>query len=84
MSSCCHSRSPAADNSRKSSAAEQSSNINLAGTSQLTAPLMTRNMMMPFGDNSMVFFQPIQGEFTNLLLQAHHELPTARRLDFDK
>jgi hypothetical protein len=40
-------------------------------------------MMMPFGDHSM-FIPPIQGEFTDLLLQVHHKVPTSRRLEFDK
>uniref|UniRef100_A0A0D9VI67 Uncharacterized protein n=1 Tax=Leersia perrieri TaxID=77586 RepID=A0A0D9VI67_9ORYZ len=42
------------------------------------------NVVMPFGDISMMFVPPIQGEFTNLLFQAHHETATSRHLDFDQ
>lgn len=31
---------------------------------------------MPFGDISMMFVPPFRGEFTNLLLQPHHETTT--------
>ncbi|XP_062201370.1 protein FAR1-RELATED SEQUENCE 9-like [Phragmites australis] len=88
----------AAKNTRKKEDPRQSSNKNLSGTSQQSelvqgpfnsnatataAPLMINNMM-PFGDNSMMFVPPIGGEFTNLLLQAQHEVPASRRLHFDE
>lgn len=46
------------------------------------------NINLPFGENREMpmFFPPIQGEFTNLLLGTHFEVATtiSRRLEFDE
>jgi len=50
----------------------------------IATTLASSNMMMPFGENSIMFIPGIQGEFTKLFVQAHHQVPTCRRLQFDK
>uniref|UniRef100_A0A0A9A4T4 Uncharacterized protein n=1 Tax=Arundo donax TaxID=35708 RepID=A0A0A9A4T4_ARUDO len=60
----------------------QSSNVTAGDTTSSVA-----NTVMPFGEIPKSF-PPILGEYTNLLLGAHHEASTttstSRSLDFDQ
>lgn len=55
-----------------------------SNSTAIATPLVTNNMITQFGDNSPMSRPLIQGEFTNLLFQAYHEVTASRRLDFDK